>query len=298
MGINGAIILNKEKGISSFSAVKSVKRIIGVDKAGHTGTLDPMAEGVLVVCLGKHTKLSEYLVSKEKTYQVEMLLGFSTKTYDLEGEVDCISNPSNISSDDIKNTVLSFNGVIEQTPPVYSAIKVNGRKLYDYARKGMEVKIPSRIVELKDISDISISDYIYNEISVKKICYSVTCSKGTYIRSLCSDIGKKLNTYGTMSGLIRTKNGSFSINNSYKIVDIQKYAQNKNLTDIIINPIPYVGLKKIQLNEQQSENYMKGIKLKYETKKGDYIVILSSGISVGICTVDDNNLLKSRKRLI
>jgi tRNA pseudouridine55 synthase len=298
MEINGAIILYKEKGISSFSAVSGLRKIIGADKAGHTGTLDPMAEGVLVVCLGKHTRLTEYLVQDEKSYSVTMFLGISTDTFDLEGSIAAYSDAGNIDDFELIKKIESFKGVITQTPPVYSAIKVNGRKLYDYARKGAEVEIPSRTVTIHDITGIKVADYNYMGYDIKKISFDVNCSKGTYIRSLCSDIGKAMNSYGTMAELVRTGNGCFKVNDSLKLEEIKKYAADGRVDEIILDPIPYTGLERVFLNEEDSNRYMSGLSVSTDMKPGDYLAVLADGTTVGIGTIFENGNFRSRKRLI
>lgn len=299
MKINGAIILNKERGLSSFQAARKVKNIIGADKAGHTGTLDPMASGVLVVCLGKHTRLVEYLVQDDKEYKVEMLLGLSTDTFDLEGEIISTGNVRDIKNDDILKCLQSFKGQINQKPPIYSAIKVKGKKLYEYARKGIEVEIPNRIVDIRDIANIVIKDSLYKGYAVRSVSFDVVCSKGTYIRSLCNDIGEHLGCYGTMAQLSRTVNGKFSIKDAFTLEEIEHYFEKSGTDEILINPIPYAHLKMIQLNESESERYMSGLKiLKIDIECGEYFAVLSNGLVAGIGIIDEKGFLKSRKRLI
>ncbi len=298
MDINGAIILYKEKGMSSFSAVSKVRKIAGVEKAGHSGTLDPMAEGLLFVCLGKHTRLTEYIMAEEKQYGVDMYLGISTDTYDLEGSITENADVGSIGEKKIIETIKSFTGEITQKPPVYSAVKVKGRKLYDYARKGKKVEIPSRKVYIKDIFNINIEDGKYENISVKKIHFDVICSKGTYIRSLCHDIGRSMNNYGTMAGLVRTRNGIFTINESHRLAEIESMAEKGRFPELVIDPIPYTGLERVTLNKDESAKYMKGLKFTVNLSKGDYLTVLYDGTVVGIGSVDDEGNLRSRKRLI
>ena len=214
---DGILIIDKPQDFTSHDVVAKIRKIIGTKKVGHTGTLDPMATGVLVVCVGAATKLVEYFTSKEKVYEAKIKLGIKTDTADITGNIietsnlDCIKE---MTEDQIKETIKTFIGKQKQVPPKYSSIKVNGMKLYEYARKGIEVKIEPRDIEIFDINNISVEN---DEIS-----YTVHCSKGTYIRSLCEDIATKLGTCGTMSYLRRIKTGEFSIENAITIEEIQE----------------------------------------------------------------------------
>jgi tRNA pseudouridine55 synthase len=298
MDINGAIILYKEKGISSFAATSRVRRIVDADKAGHTGTLDPMAEGILVICLGKHTRLTEYLVQDEKAYSVTMYLGIATDTYDLEGSIQGYSDISKINENKLIQTIESFKGLIVQKPPVYSAIKVDGRKLYDYARKGIEVEVPSRSVNIYDITNINISNGEYMDYPIKNVSFDVNCSKGTYIRSLCKDIGTAMNSHGTMADLIRTGNGCFKLSDAVRMGEIEKYVSEGRVDEIIFDPIPYTGLKSIILNEDDSRKYLNGLKVMADKESCEYLAVLSDGTTAGIGIVDEDGYFRSRKRLI
>jgi len=299
MDINGAVILNKEQGISSFAAVRKIRRLLGIEKAGHTGTLDPMAEGVLVVCLGKHTRLTEYLIQDEKEYRTTMLLGVSTDTCDLEGTIADTGDVSKVSESEIKEKMNEFIGIIDQKPPIYSAVKVAGKKLYEYARKGMSVDIPLRMVEIKELSVYEIVNETYKGVDVKKVEFNVTCSKGTYIRSLCRDIGERLGTSGTMASLIRLRSGEFSLKDSYSFDDLTKLNEEGSILDAVIDPIPFTGLEKIELDEIKTNKFMKGIKFtERDMVPGEYIAVLHDGRPAGICIIDDSGKLKSRKRLI
>ena len=208
--MNGIIVVNKEKGYTSFDVVKLVSKYLNTKKVGHTGTLDPIAEGVLVVCVGKCTKLCEDLTSTEKEYIAEFKLGFETDTLDDTGSVVKTSDKV-VLEDTIIEVVNSFKGEYEQTVPKFSAVKINGKKLYEYARNNEEVDLPKRKVLIKDIEILSIDDIIKIRCVV---------SKGTYIRSLIRDIGEKLGTYATMTSLVRVRQGDFSIDDAYKLEDI------------------------------------------------------------------------------
>ena len=209
---NGVLIINKEKGMTSRDVVNILTKIFKTKKIGHTGTLDPIAEGVLVICLGKYTKLCELLTSKYKDYIATIKLGIKTDTLDITGNI--IDKKSfNIKEKELKDCLNSFLGKSIQEVPIYSAVKVNGKKLYEYARAHQEVQLPKREIEIKSIELLSFKD--------DEITFKATVSKGTYIRSLINDICLKLNTVGTMSSLIRTKQGEFTLEDSYTLDDIK-----------------------------------------------------------------------------
>ena len=214
--MNGIILINKEKNITSRDVVNKVSKILGIKKIGHTGTLDPIATGVLVLCIGKYTKLVDMITSYEKEYYASVILGIETDTLDITGNV-LFSDNKVIKKDKIEKVLNSFIGKYMQKVPKYSAVKINGKKLYEYARENIDITLPKREVEIKSIK---IDNY---EIKNNKVHFSfyVTVSKGTYIRSLIRDIAHKLNTYGTMENLVRTKQGIFDIKNSFSIEDIE-----------------------------------------------------------------------------
>ena len=209
---NGVLIINKEKGMTSRDVVNVLTKIFNTKKIGHTGTLDPIDEGVLVICLGKCTKLCELLTSKYKEYIATIKLGIATDTLDITGNI-LKEAKYEVTEKQIKEVLNSFLGKSIQEVPIYSAVKVKGKKLYEYARAKEEVTLPKREIEIKSIELLSFKD---NEITFK-----TTVSKGTYIRSLINDICLKLNTVGTMSSLIRTKQGEFTIEDSYTLDDIK-----------------------------------------------------------------------------
>ncbi len=209
---NGVLIINKEKGMTSRDVVNILTKIFKTKKIGHTGTLDPIAEGVLVICLGKYTKLCELLTSKYKEYIATIKLGIKTDTLDITGNI-IDKKSSNIKEKELKDCLNSFLGKSIQEVPIYSAVKVNGKKLYEYARAHQEVQLPKREIEIKSIELLSFKD--------DEITFKATVSKGTYIRSLINDICLKLNTVGTMSSLIRTKQGEFTLEDSYTLDDIK-----------------------------------------------------------------------------
>lgn len=215
--MNGVFLIDKEAGVTSRDVVNEIIKKTETNKVGHTGTLDPLATGVLAVCVGRATKLVDFLTSADKTYIAEITLGIETDTLDLEGSVLKELLPD-VLDNDIFEVVKSMKGKYNQEVPLYSAIKVNGRKLYEYAREGIHVELPKREVEIYDISVVS---PIIRENN--KIVFSIECSvsKGTYIRSLVRDIAYKLNTVGIMSKLRRIKQGNFLINDCKQIEDVR-----------------------------------------------------------------------------
>lgn len=210
--MDGVILINKPKGITSRDVVNEVCKILKTKKVGHTGTLDPIASGVLVVCVGKATKLVDIITSANKEYVATVKLGLLTDTLDLDGEV-LKKEKVTIRKEELINVLNSFLGKYEQEVPIYSAVKVNGKKLYEYAREGKKVNLPKRMVEIKKIELINLTNEEYK--------FKVLVSKGTYIRSLIYDINRKLNVIGVMSDLVRTKQGIFNIDDAYTLEDIK-----------------------------------------------------------------------------
>ncbi len=215
--MNGVLVVDKPKGLTSRDVVNIICKKFNTKKVGHTGTLDPIAEGVLVVPIGRALKISELLTSERKEYIARVILGYETDMLDITG-TETKRNMPTCTKEEIINVLNSFIGKYNQKVPMYSAVKVGGRKLYEYARQGIEVNPPSKEVEIYSLE--LISDIIYMEDCIE---FSIKCevSKGTYIRSLIRDIAYKLNTYGTMKELIRTKQGNFSIDNSYTLEQIE-----------------------------------------------------------------------------
>lgn len=211
--INGIINIKKEKGFTSHDVVAKLRGIVGQRKIGHTGTLDPDATGVLPVCLGKATKLCDMLTDKNKTYEAVLLLGVETDTQDITGEVLGSTDASCVTEEDATKAILSFLGDYEQIPPMYSALKVNGKKLYELAREGKVIERKARAVEILEIDIL--------EMNLPEVRMTVTCSKGTYIRTLCHDIGAMLGVGGCMKELIRTRVSAFTIEESLTLTEVQ-----------------------------------------------------------------------------
>lgn len=210
--MHGIIVVDKEYGVTSRDVVNEIEHIFKTKKVGHTGTLDPIATGVLVITIGKYTKLNELLTSTYKEYVATMKLGVTTDTFDTEGKV-LTENKIEVSKEEIINTISSFKGGYDQEVPIYSSVKVKGKKLYEYARENVDVELPKRMVDIKEIEVLSINNDI--------VVFKTLVSKGTYIRGLINDIGTSLGCGAIMTSLRRTKQGIFSIENAYKLEDIK-----------------------------------------------------------------------------
>lgn len=224
--INGILNIYKEKGYTSHDVVAKLRGMTKQKKIGHTGTLDPDARGVLPVCLGKATKVCDMLTDKNKTYEAVLLLGKSTDTQDITGVVLKEQETAHLKEEEVTACILGFQGEYKQIPPMYSALKVNGKKLYELARQGIEVERKARTVVIHQIEIL--------EMELPRIRIRVSCSKGTYIRTLCHDIGEKLNTGGCMESLLRTKVGTFTLENSKTLEEIQQMTEEQRLKDVLI----------------------------------------------------------------
>lgn len=253
--MNGIIIIDKPQGKTSHDIVWHVRKLTGQKKAGHTGTLDPMATGVLPVCIGSATKAADMLTLSDKAYTAELVLGKTTDTQDACGNI-LTEREVRCSEAEIVNAVKSFVGEIEQIPPMYSAIKQNGKKLYELARQGIEVERKSRKVTINSIDII--------EIKGERVKLDVFCSKGTYIRTLCADIGSKLGTGAYMNTLRRTKTGMFTIDRSITLDDLRLCAENGTIDEVII-PIDKIfdGYPAVTLNEKQVKSITNGVAMTY-----------------------------------
>ena len=223
--IHGIINVYKEKGFTSHDVVAKLRRIVGQKKIGHTGTLDPDATGVLPVCLGKATKLCDLLTDKNKTYEAVLLLGKTTDTQDITGEVLEEKSTEALTEEKVREAIEGFIGDYEQIPPMYSALKVNGKKLYELAREGKVIERKARPVKILDIQIL--------EIDLPKVRMEVSCSKGTYIRTLCHDIGEKLGCGGCMESLIRTRVSTFRIEDAKTLDEIETLKQEGKLAELM-----------------------------------------------------------------
>ena len=260
--MNGIILIDKEKGCTSHDVVYKVKKLTN-SKVGHTGTLDPNATGVLPLLIGEATKISKYLINHGKEYEVVLELGKRTSTADIEGEVIEEKEVPDESLEEqyVKEILKIFIGKQEQTPPIYSAIKVNGKKLYEYARKGQEVKLEPRQIEIYDIELLNINK------AEKQINFKVQCSKGTYIRSLCEDIAEKLGTVGFMKELKRTVVGDFKIENAITVEELKEKIENEDYSCIISIEEIFKNNDRIDLRQQDYSKYVNGVKLELENCK-------------------------------
>lgn len=225
--MNGIINIYKEKGFTSFDVVAKMRGILNMKKIGHTGTLDPDAMGVLPVCIGNGTRLVELLADHDKEYIAELRLGVSTDTQDMTGVI-LKEAPVEVTDEQVKSVVMSFLGDCMQVPPMYSALKVNGQKLYELARAGIEVERKARPVTFHEIEILSI------ELPVVKL--RVVCSKGTYIRTLCNDIGEKLGCYGAMQSLLRTRVGAFTLEEAITLEQLEGYRDAGKLEQVVLSP--------------------------------------------------------------
>ncbi len=222
---HGIINVYKEKGYTSFDVVAKMRGICGQKKIGHTGTLDPDAEGVLPVCLGKATKVCDMLTDSDKIYRTVMLLGIETDTQDTTGTVLAEGDVSGITEEDIKRVIPAFVGRISQIPPMYSALKVDGKKLCDLARAGITVERKARMITIYDI--------VIEKIQLPRVEMTVHCSKGTYIRTLCHDIGESLGCKAAMEHLIRIQAAGYRLEDAYKLDELQQFRNQEKLSDVI-----------------------------------------------------------------
>ena len=294
--MDGIIIINKPKGCTSHDIVYKIKKLLN-EKVGHTGTLDPMAEGVLPILIGKGTLLSKYLINHDKKYIVELQLGTKTDTADSEGKIieEQPVDKEILTTESITNILHKFIGKQEQVPPIYSAIKVNGKKLYEYARKGQQVELKPRKIE---IYDIKLIDYSVEE---KLIKFEVFCGKGTYIRSLCEDIATKFGTVGYMKSLKRTQVGDFKIENSITIEELNKIVEDnktdskeniKSLNEKIISIEKiFENKQSIKLPNKKLELFLNGVMLTQNLDEDVYKIYNQNNEFIGTGIIK-NSLLK------
>lgn len=250
--MNKIVNIIKPTGMTSHDVVSAVRKILNIKKVGHTGTLDPDASGVLPICIGKSTKVSELILNKDKSYICELTLGINTDTYDSSGEILEQFNVE-VTEEEIKNAFETQRGEIDQVPPIYSALKVNGKRMCDLARSGKadEIVVKSRKVNIKDINILSINN--------NKIMFYVKCSKGTYVRSICYDVGKELGCGGHMSFLLRTSSGKFNLENGITLEQLQENKDNNTL-DKCLYDIDYVlsNLNHVEIHQNAYKYYTNG----------------------------------------
>ncbi len=275
--MNGILLVNKPIGFTSRDVVNKLTKILKTKKIGHTGTLDPIATGVLVVCVGNTTKLCELLTSEYKEYEATIKLGIKTDTLDTTGTI-IEKKEFNIDENQIKEVLNSFLGESIQTTPIYSAVRVNGKKLYEYAREGKEVELPKREINITNIELISYSN--------DEIIFKTTVSKGTYIRALIDDICTKLNTVGAMSSLIRTKQGIFNIEDSYTLEEIE--SGNEKILPI---EEALTTIENIDITEEQYNKIKNGAIINKEFKEDIACLKYENKIVAIYKTYEKDNLL-------
>lgn len=282
----GVININKPLGMTSHDVVSRLRKILGIKKIGHTGTLDPDATGVLPMCIGKATKLADMLTANDKQYIAEVTLGVATDTLDKSGEVTETAEV-NVTLNDIKACLNEFKGEITQIPPMYSAIKVNGKKLCDLARKGENIERQPRKVQIDEIEIID-TDLENNKFSIR-----VDCSKGTYIRTLCDDIGKKLGCFAHMSALERTKSGRFSISDTYTIDDIENMYLNNDLSFLISLEKILDDYPKIVLTQKKAKVFSNGTQVSVQgvDNGAEYTVFDENGTLLALARADAGKLV-------
>ena len=277
----GFLNIYKPKGLTSHDVVARLRKITKVRQIGHTGTLDPFATGVLPICIGKATRLIEYL-DDDKEYLATVQFGKNTATYDLEGEITATFDKK-VTEEDVKNALKDFEGEISQIPPIYSAIKVNGKKLYDYARQGQDIEIKPRKVT---ISKIELKEFDKTSQSAK---ITVACSKGTYIRSIAYNLGAKLGCGGYLTALERTKAGKFQVNTAIKLEDLTEVSQ---IIENLINPLDMLNIPIHNLSENERERVSHGMSICNSDFPDSDIVILSYGGRIyAIGKVEQNKIL-------
>ena len=285
--MEGIIVVNKPKGITSFDVIRKLKKILKTKKIGHTGTLDPLATGIMLVCVGRATKLASDLEAKDKIYIADFDIGYATDTYDIEGK-KIVENIINVSKEDLEQSIKKFIGNIKQVPPMYSAIKIDGNKLYHLARKGIEVERPERDVTIEYINLLDFKD--------NKAKIETKVSKGCYIRSLIFDIGQDLGTYATMTALQRKQVGDYSLEESYSLEQIEEMVLNNDFKFLKTVEEIFSYDKYSLQTEKELTLYKNGntIKIKENLENKKYRIYFQDEF-IGLANVENNNLLKGYK---
>ncbi len=281
----GVLNINKPRGMTSHDVVGVLRKILNTKQIGHTGTLDPFAEGVLPICIGKATRLIEYF-DNNKEYLATVQFGSSTDTYDLEGKILKTSSKK-VKSEEIEPALKDFEGEIEQTPPIYSAIKLGGKKLYEYARKGETVTIPKRKVTIYNIKLINFDE------TNQQAEILISCSQGTYIRSIANDLGENLGCYAHLIKLVRTQSGKFRIETAINLDD-------ENIKDKIQNPLSVISLEKITVDEAQHKRISHGMPVRIdgkELKSGEFLILVYNN-SIDAIGVYNDGEIKVKKVFI
>jgi len=280
--MTGIIVVNKPSGITSFDVIRNLRKILKEKKMGHTGTLDPMATGVLIICIGKATRLAQSIENQYKKYVAEFQLGYQTDTYDKMGKIINISDIKSAPKEELEKVLKKFSGKIKQIPPMYSALKKDGKKLYELARQGIEIEREAREINIKSIEVVDIRE---NTIKIK-----CDVSKGTYIRTLVNDIGLSLGSYGTLTSLERISVGDITINNSYTLDEIEAFSSGNN----------YEFLKSVEeifqyerydiLNDKDFLLFKNGNTLVTTNKENNLYKIYFKNEFVGLGSIENNRL--------
>ncbi|HEX3028072.1 MAG TPA: tRNA pseudouridine(55) synthase TruB [Clostridia bacterium] len=303
---NGIINVLKPPGMTSFDVVAYLRGVLKTRKIGHTGTLDPAAVGVLPICVGSATKVIEFITDKDKHYRAELTLGIRTDTQDSSGNIIDVRNPD-ISEEKIRSTIKSFEGKYSQIPPMYSAVKVDGKKLYELARSGITIERKPREVEIYSADILKIESGIAvledNGIPVIRVLFDIKCSKGTYIRTLCDDIGERLGCGGHMSFLIRLGTGAFGINDSKTLDEIKAMIENNEPTGLFTDIVKtFDDLGEIKLKISEEKRFVNGIQIQLinqDAEKQRMVRVLNSAgkfIALGeIIEKEGIPFLKSKK---
>lgn len=279
--MDGIINVNKPKGITSFDVIRKLRKILSMKKLGHTGTLDPMATGVLLVCAGKATKLAQDIEASTKEYVAGFELGYKTDTYDIEGTVTERVENFSVTREQLLETIQKFIGDIEQIPPMYSAIKINGQKLYDLARKGETVEREARKIKIENIELL--------EFDGKQGKIKCTVSKGTYVRSLIYDIGEELKTFAVMTSLVRTRVGEETLEKSFTLEEIEKLKL-EGSENFIATVENYFVYPKINISGDKNKTlFLNGNTLVFERNDGLYRVYYENSF-VGLAQIKNNRL--------
>ena len=285
--MEGIIVINKPKGITSFDVIRKLKKILKTKKIGHTGTLDPLATGVMLMCVGKATKLASDLEAKDKVYIADFDIGYATDTYDIEGK-KIAENIIEVLKENLEQSIKKFIGNIKQVPPMYSAIKIDGNKLYHLARKGIEVERPERDVTIEYINLLDFKD--------NKAKIETKVSKGCYIRSLIFDIGQDLGTYATMTALQRKQVGDYSLEESYSLEQIEEMVLNNDFKFLKTVEEIFSYDKYSLQTEKELTLYKNGntVKIKENLENKKYRIYFQEEF-IGLANVENNNLLKGYK---
>ena len=277
---DGFINLNKKSGMTSHDAVNHIRKIFSTRKVGHAGTLDPLASGVLPIAIGRATKFIEYLAECDKSYRAEILFGVATDSGDLEGEIiSCADDFQMPTIDELSSTLKNFIGEIEQTPPRFSAIKINGRKAYDMARKNLEFEMPRRLVKISDIKLIALGK--------NSVVLEISCGKGTYIRSLAIDIGERLKIPATLKNLIRLRVGDFDLKNSATLDELN--AENILPVENCLNHLP-----RFELKENRVRAFLNGLPTTINAPDKKALRVFSGGKFLGIGKIESGELRSAK----